>query len=324
VRAILLTAYLGPGALELAEVEEPTDASGISINVHAAGVGFPDLLTTRGLYQVRPEPPFTPGLEVAGIVRAAPPGSKFRAGDRVAAGVPMGGYAEVAIARPERVVPIPTGMDFAAATALPVNYMAAYLALARRAQLVSGEVILVHGAGGGTGTAAVEVATWLGATVIGVASSSDRQEAARLAGAQHVLDGAADWRRAILDILGGSRVDVVFDPVGDDRVLEESLRVMAPEGRYLVIGFASGKIAQVAVNRLLIRNVSIVGAYLGGLATAKPDLMAQAAAALSQMHAEGRLRPVVQADYQLADAGQALTDLENRRVVGKLALIVRP
>lgn len=324
MRALLLTAYAGPEALRVADVPEPDDSGQVSIQVRAAGVGYPDLLVTQGRYQVKPELPFVPGLEVAGLVRSAPPGCAFRVGDRVAAAVAMGGYAEVAIARPERVMPIPEGLDFAEATALPVNYLAAYLALVRRARVTPGEVVLVHGAGGGTGTAAIEVAKWLGATVIGTAGSPERREAARQAGADYVLPSDSDWRAGVLELLGGPGVAVVFDPVGSDRVAQDSIRVLAPEGRWLVVGFASGEIPEIKVNRLLLGNVSAVGVYLGGFVTALPGLTAETAVALGQMHAEGRLHPSIRTGYQLEDGPRALAELAARSGWGKTVLTVRP
>ena len=324
MRALLLTAYGGPEALRVADVPEPDGPGLVSIQVHAAGVGYPDLLVTWGRYQVKPDLPFVPGLEVAGLIRSAPPGSAFRIGDRVTAAVAMGGYAEVAVAQQERVMPIPAGLAFEEATALPVNYLAAYLALARRARLVPGEVVLVHGGGGGTGTAAVEVAKWLGATVIATAGSPERREAARRAGADHVLPSDSDWRAGVLELLGGPHVAVVFDPVGGERVAQDSIRVLAPEGRWLVVGFASGEIPEVAVNRLLLRNVSAMGVYVGGFVAAVPGLSAEAAVAFSQMHAAGRLHPPVRSGYRLEDGPRTLAELAARTGWGKAVLTVRP
>jgi len=229
----------------------------------------------------------------------------------------MGGYAEVAVALPERVIPIPAGLGFAEATALPVKYLAAYVALVRRARVIPGEVVLVHGAGGGTGSAAIEVAKWLGATVIATVGSPERREAARQAGADHVLRSDSDWRAEVLELLGGPRVAVVFDPVGGDRVAQDSIRVLAPEGRWLVMGFASGEIPEIGVNRLLLRNVSAVGGYLGGSVAALPGLSAEAVDALSRMHADGRLHPRVRAGYRLEDGPRALAELAARKGWGK-------
>jgi NADPH:quinone reductase len=324
MRALLLTAYDGPGALRLADVPEPESSGLVAIEVYAAGVGYPDLLITQGRYQVKPEIPFVPGLEVAGLVRSAPPGSAFRAGDQVAAAVAMGGFAELAVARPERVMPIPSGLGFAGATALPVNYVAAYLALVRRAHMIPGEIVLVHGAGGGTGSAAVEVAKWLGATVIATAGSPERCEVASRAGADHVLRSDGDWRTEVLELLGGPRVAVVFDPVGGDRVALDSIRVLAPEGRWLVIGFTSGQIPAVPVNRYLLRNVSAVGVHVSGFVASEPGLVTAAAAALGQMHADGRLHPSIRTGYRLDDGPRALAELATRAGWGKAVLTVRP
>ena len=323
MRALLLREFKGPDGVLLENVPSPT-ADGrrtALIEVHAAGVSFADMLITRGEYQVRPPLPFVPGLEVAGVVRQAPPGTGFAAGDRVAAFMFGGGFAEEAMADPATMVPVPDGVDFAAAAGLVVNYQTAWFTLARRARLQPGEQVLVQGAGGGLGVAVIQVARALGARVIGVAATPAKAAMAEAAGADAVVDATEGWPDAVRAHSGGG-VDVVVDPVGSDRFLD-SLRVLRPEGRLVVVGFAGGSIPEVKVNRLLLRNIGVLGAAWREFLETDPGFVAEAAAALNGLVADGRLNPLVGATYPLEDGAAALRDLAERRAVGKLVLTVR-
>jgi NADPH2:quinone reductase len=307
----------GPDGARVVEVDEPSAADGnLLIDVHAAGVCFPDLLQTRGEYQVKPEPPFTLGSELAGVVREAPAGSGFDVGDRVAGFVVGGAFADVAQAMPFLTFKLPAELDFEQGAGYVLNYHTAHFALARRAELMEGETLLVHGAGGGTGTAAIQVGKGLGAKVVGVVSTDEKEEIARQAGADEVVRSDGDWRAA------AGPADVIFDPVGGSR-FDESIRALAPEGRLVVIGFTEGSIPTVSVNRLLFRNVSVVGAGWGHFAFERPDYIEEVGEDLERMVADGYVRPVVGRRYRLERVAEALRDLDGRNAVGKLVLDVR-
>jgi NADPH:quinone reductase len=318
----------GPAGVEIVDVGEPVaDGESLLVDVKAAGVSFPELLQTRGEYQLKIDPPFTLGAELAGVVRDAPDGSGFAAGDRITALAPLGGaFAEVALVPPFTAFGLPDALDFGQGAGYCMNYHTAHFALARRAGLRAGETLLVHGAAGGTGTAAIQVGKGLGARVVGVVSTEEKAEVARRAGADEVVlvdAGAAagstgkaatgDWRAA------AGPADVIFDPVGGSR-FDESVRALAPEGRLVVIGFTEGSIPTVAVNRLLFRNVSVVGAGWGHFAFERPEYLREVAAALDAMVAAGHVDPIVGRRYPLEGVRDALEDLDGRRAVGKIVL----
>jgi NADPH2:quinone reductase len=291
----------------------------VLIDVRAAGISYPDLLLSRGEYQLRQEPPFTLGQECAGIVVAAPEGSGLAAGDRVCAAA-LGCYAEQVATPAAATFPLHRALSFEQGAALVMNYHTAHFALEHRARLVPGEVLLVQGAAGGVGTAAIQVGKGLGARVIGVVSTEDKERVARQAGADEVVRSDSDWRQAVADLTGGG-ADVIYDPVGGER-FDESVRALATDGRLVVIGFVEGEIPKVAVNRLLFRNVSVVGAGWGHYAFGRPDYLRSVAAALDEMVDAGVVDPVVGATYALDEVPQALRDLDERRAVGKLVLEV--
>ena len=322
MRALVLHDFTGPDGLSLEDVPTPAvDPGKVRIEVHAAGVSFADLLITKGLYQIKPVLPFVPGLEVAGIVTAAPDGSGVEVGARVAAHVFGGAFAEEADADPTMVVPIPGDGGFAAAAGLVVNYQTAWFALVRRARLQPGEWVLIHGAGGGLGTAAVGVAKALGAGVVAVASPGPKAEMAAAAGADLVADPSAAWAGLARAKTGGAGVDVVVDPVGGDR-FHDTLRLLRPEGRLVVVGFTSGTIPEVKVNRLLLRNVSVLGAAWREFLDTEPSFVVEAGAAVARLVVDGRLTPLVGARYSLSDGARALQDLAGRRAAGKVVLEV--
>lgn len=322
MRAIQVVTLDGPRSVQLAEVDEPTpDAGQVLIDVHAAGVTFPEVLLSRGMYQIKPPPPFLLGSEVAGVVRSAPDNAPVRAGDRVAVLCWFGGFADAAVANPDMVFPLPDDVTFTTGAALPVNYLTAHFALKRRAQLERGETVLVHGAAGGVGTATIQYARALGATVIAVASTDDKATLASAAGAQHTVhpDG---FLGAVKELTDGRGVDVVVDPVGGDR-FTDSLRSLAPEGRLLVIGFVGGEIPTVKVNRLLLNNTSVDGVAWGAFALQRPGYMQQQWADLEPLIASGALAAPIGHELPLEEAAEALALMDERRAVGKVVLTVR-
>lgn len=325
--ALRVNELVGPDGLELATVDDPVAAEGmVLIEVHAAGVGFVDLLLTRGEYQVKPEPPFVPGIEVAGVVVDAgvgtDPDNGLEPGTRVAAVVPFGGFAELALAPSPVAFPIPDELGFDAAAALLINYQTAHLALTRRGRMRAGEAVLVHGAAGGVGTASIQVAKALGARVIAVAGGERKLDAARASGADEALDAGGDWVAGVRELTGGRGADLVVDPVGGDR-FDQSMRCMAPEGRLLVVGFASGRIPEVAVNRLLLRHLDIVGVNFGGMLPFDQQFAGEAARELFDLVRAGAIDPVIGSRYSLAEGAQALRELDARESIGKPVLLAR-
>lgn len=316
MRAIHITTLDGPEAVELVDVPAPADPRQVTIEVKAAGVAFPELLQTRGLYQMKPDLPFVPGAEVAGVVTAAPEGSGFAAGDRVAALTMLGGFAEVAQASPDLTFRLPDEVGFEAGAAFTFNYATVYFALLERGHLAEGETVLVHGAAGGIGTAAIQMAKAFGAgRVIGVVSTEAKGEIARAAGADEVV--LAD---GFLDAVGKASVDVVVDPVGGDR-FTDSLRALREHGRLLVIGFTAGDIPQVKVNRLLLNNISVVGVGWGAYAMPRPGHIGTEWEAMLPHLRSGALDPVLGTTYPLEEAAAAIGSLETRQVTGKVLLL---
>jgi NADPH2:quinone reductase len=321
LRAVQICTLDGPTALVVADVDEPSGDGMVLVDVHAAGVTFPEVLQSRGEYQIKPPLPFVPGSEVAGVVRSAPEGSGFSAGDRVAAFPGLGGFAEVVAAMPEAVFPLPDPVSFAGGAALPMNYLTMHFALTRRGGLQAGETVLVHGAAGGIGTAAVQLAKALGARVVAVTSSEEKAEVARRAGADEVV-GSDGFRDAVKEVTGGRGVDVVVDPVGGDR-FTDSLRSLGREGRLLVIGFTEGEIPTVKVNRLLLNNVSVVGVGWGAFWMRDPSYLQEQWADLQPHLESGALDPVIGATFPLEEAAKAVASLDERKALGKVVLTVR-
>ena len=312
-----ITSLEGPAALESRPVAVPVPRDGeVFIRVRAAGVSFPEVLQSRGLYQLAPPLPFIPGSEVAGEVVSAPAGSDFAPGDRVVAFTVLGGFAEYAVAKTDLTFPLPAELSFEQAAGFGLNYLTAYFALVERGAMRAGESVLVHGAGGGIGTAAIQVARAFGAgRIVAVVSTAEKGEVASAAGADVVV--MADGFREALGADG--RVDLVVDPVGGDR-FTDSLRVLAPGGRLLVIGFTGGEIPSVKVNRLLLNNTSVVGVGWGAYTLAVPGAAARQWSALAPHIASRALSPVLGAVYGLADASRALLDLDERTATGKIVL----
>ncbi|HEY8532665.1 MAG TPA: NADPH:quinone oxidoreductase family protein [Micromonospora sp.] len=322
VRAVQVTALTGPDGLRVVDLPAPADDTAVHIDVYSAGVSFPDLLMSRGEYQRKPPLPFVPGVEVAGVVVAAPPGADVAPGDRVAAFVRIGGWAERVTARPEWVFPLPAGVSFRSAAGMPMNYLTAHLALTRRGQLRPGEILLVHGAAGGLGTALVQTGKALGATVLAVVSTPAKAELARRCGADDVIP-ADGWLETVRQRLGGDRVDVVADVVGGSRFLD-SIRCLRKEGRLLVLGFAEGSIPTIAANRLLLKNVDVRGVAWGMLIEGEPDYPQRQWRDLMTWFANGYIRPVDGREFPLTEAADALRELSSRSATGKVTLRVRP
>jgi len=299
------------------EVADPEPgADQVLVEVHHAGVAFPDALQTRGLYQYRPDPPFTPGSEVAGVVRSAPDGSDLAPGTRVAAFPGLGGFAELVACAPEAVFALPDEVSTEVGAALPMNYLTVEFALSQRGRLESGETVLVHGAAGGIGTATIQLAKALGARVVAVTSTEDKAEVALDAGADEAVlaDGFKD---AVLERTDGRGVDMVVDPVGGDR-FTDSLRSLAPEGRLLVIGFTGGEIPTVKVNRLLLNNIAVVGVGWGAFALGRPGFAQSQWERLVPHLRSGQLAPPIGAVHPLDDVAEAVASLEERRATGKV------
>ncbi len=322
MRAVQVTRLDGPSAVEVVELPDPVPGEHqVLIEVAASGVCFPDVLLTRGRYQLKPDPPFVPGSEVSGVVRSAPAGGGLAPGDRVAAFPVFGGFAELVAADPALVFALPDRVGLDHAAALPMNYLTCHFALVTRGRLEPGETVLVHGAAGGVGTAATQLAKALGARVIAVVSTEDKAAVARSAGADDVVP-VHGFKDAVLELTGGRGVDVVLDPVGGDR-FTDSLRSLAPLGRLLVIGFTAGSIPEVKVNRLLLNNVSVVGVGWGAYWQGRTGFLQEQWKALLPMLEAGRLDPVVLATYPLEDAARALIAVDERRAVGKVLLTPR-
>ena len=329
MRAVQIVEESGPdSALALVEVPEPepshmlTPGSGVVVEVHAAGVSFPEVLQTRGQYQLKPPLPFVPGSEVAGVVLSAPPGAQVEVGERVAAFCALGGFAETAVAPEFFVFGLADRLDFAQGAGLILNYHTAYFSLVLRGRLKEGETVLVHGAAGGVGTATLQIAKGVGAKTIALVSSVAKREVAEAAGADETVLVGDGWKDEVLERSGGG-VDVVLDPVGGDR-FTDSLRCLREGGRLVVVGFTGGSIPEVRVNRLLLKNTEVVGAGWGAYAMARPELCREIGRALDPLIEAGHVAPIVGARFSLEQAAQALREIDERRATGKVVLDVRP
>ncbi|MBV9514375.1 MAG: NADPH:quinone oxidoreductase family protein [Mycobacteriaceae bacterium] len=322
MRAARVMRLDGPDAIEIGDIDEPL-GDGVVVEVHAAGVAFPDALLSRGLYQYKLEPPFVVGAEIAGVVRSAPDGSHVAAGDRVV-GLTMigGGMAEIAILDPQRVFRLPDNVSFEAGAGLLFNDLTVYFALTVRGRLAEGETVLVHGAAGGIGTSTLRIAPVLGAArTIAVVSTEDKRQVATAAGATDVVL-AEGFKDAVKSLTGGRGVDIVMDPVGGDR-FTDSLRALAPAGRLLVVGFTGGEIPTVKVNRLLLNNIDVVGVGWGAWGLTHPGALQEQWADLEKLLSSGTLAAPEPVVYPLEEAGAAVASLENRSAKGKVVVRVR-
>jgi len=322
VKAVQITELSGPDdALALVDLPEPepshmlSPGSGIVVEVKAAGVSFPEVLQTRGEYQFKPDLPFVPGSEVAGVVRAVAGEAGVEEGDRVAAFCFLGGFAEAAVAPEWLTFPLPDQLDFAQGAGLILNYHTAYFSLKIRGRLESGETVLVQGAAGGVGTASIQVAKGLGAKTIAVVSSDEKEQVARAAGADEVV--RAEGFKDAVEELGGA--DLVVDPVGGDR-FTDNLRSLKEEGRVVVVGFTGGSIPEVRVNRLLLNNTEVIGAGWGAYVMTKPHVCREVGAEINRLVGEGFVKPVVGARFGLDQAAEALKLIDSRAATGKVVL----
>lgn len=315
MRAAVVTAATGPGAVEILEVPAPTPRAGeLLVAVEAVGVSFPDLLLSQGRYQVRPEPPFVLGLDFAGTALSAAPG--LAEGQRVAGIVSHGAAAERVCAPANLVFPLPDSFTYDEGAALPLNYLTAHFALVHRGQLRAGETVLVHGAAGGVGTATVQLAHALGARVIAVVSTEEKAAFARAHGADEAVL-ATDFKEQVAGLTGGRGVDLIVDVVGGHQ-FTDSLRSLAPLGRLLVVGFAAGTgIPEVRVNRLLLGNIDVRGVGWGAYALTTPGFVQQQWRDLMELMEQHAIKPPIGTTYALAQFAQALTDLDERRGIGK-------
>ncbi|MDQ4052407.1 MAG: NADPH:quinone oxidoreductase family protein [Actinomycetota bacterium] len=320
MRAVQVVTPTGPSDVQVREVDEPTPGpDDVLIEVHRVGVSFPDLLLSRGEYQLKPEPPFSLGVDVAGTVVS---GAGFEPGQRVAAVGGYGGAQERAVVPGTFVFALPDAMSYDEGAALPMNYLTAQFALSERGQVSEGETVLVHGAAGGVGTATIQVAKGMGARTIAVVSTEEKAKVARDAGADETVlaDGFKD---SVKDLTGGRGVDVVLDVIGGDG-FTDSLRVLATQGRLLVVGFAAGKgIPEVKVNRLLLNNIDVRGVGWGAFAMLRPGYMQEQWRALLPMMESGVVKPPIGAVYELEDFGRALIDMDDRKTLGKSVVRVR-
>ncbi len=322
MKAVVCKAWGLPETLVVEDLPERTAATGeVLIDVMAAGVNFPDVLVIQNKYQFKPELPFTPGNELAGVVRAVGEGvSHLKVGDRVFAYVAHGAFAQQASVPANTVMKMSDELDFDTAAALTLTYGTSHHAVVDRAQLKAGETMLVLGAAGGVGLAAIEIGKAIGAKVIAAASTDEKLAICRQHGADECINySTEDLREGIKRLTGGKGPDVVYDPVGGSYT-EPAFRSIAWRGRYLVIGFANGEIPKLPLNLPLLKGASVVGVFWGDFARREPAHHVAAMEELMQWHREGRIRPHISATYALADTPNALNDMASRKVTGKIVI----
>jgi len=323
MKAIVCKDWGPPDSLELQDLPDLVPEAGeVVVDVRAAGVNFPDVLTVQGKYQYRPDLPFTPGNEFAGTVRAVGAGvSHFKAGDKVIGFARSGAFAEQVRAPADVLMPMPPDMDFDIAAAITLTYGTSHHAVVDRGQLKAGETMLVLGAAGGVGLAAIEIGKALGARVIAAASSPEKLEVCRAHGADVLIDySKEDLREALKAATAGRGPDVIYDPVGGPYT-EPALRSIAWRGRHLVIGFAAGEIPKLPWNLMLLKGASVVGVFWGEFARREPKANVAAMREMLGWMAEGKLKPLVSQRYALAETAKALNDMADRKVTGKVVIV---
>lgn len=324
MRAILCESYAPPDKLKVVERDIPDPGSGeVLVKVEACGLGYVDALMVAGLYQIKPSLPYVPGNEVAGVVERVGEGvERLQAGQRILATPPGGGLAEYVCVDEHRCTPIPDALSFEAAASFQVNYCTAFHGFGHCGHLKEGETVLVLGASGGVGMAAIDVAKAMGAFVIAAASTGEKRDACIAAGADAVVNySASDWRDELKKVLGERPLDMVYDPVGGDYA-EPALRSLAPGGRFLVVGFAAGEIPRLPANLVLLKRCSIVGVNWGGHIAANPAESRRVLAALLDWIASGRIRPRAGERFGLDEAGDAMKRMLDRKAIGKI--VIRP
>lgn len=298
----------------------PPGPGEVRLKLKACSINFPDILMVQGKYQFKPELPFAPGMEGSGIVaEVGKDVTKCKPGDKVIAGLRVGGLAEEVNIPADNCRPIPAGMDFIKAAAYPAAYLTAYVALVIRGNLKAGETLLVHGSTGGVGMAAVDLGKLLGAKVIATSASDEKLKAVKARGADHVLNVTHGFRERVKELTGGKGADVIYDPVGGD-VFDESVRCIAWNGRLLIIGFTSGRIPTVSVNMPLIKGFSVVGVRAGEYGRRDPEAGKRNIEAIDRLAAEGKIDPCVCATFPLERAVDAMRMLQNREAVGKVVV----
>jgi len=323
MKAVLCKSWGPPDTLVVEEMPSPRPGKGqVAVSVKACGVNFPDVLIIQNKYQLKPELPFTPGSEIAGVVKQPGEGVHgYMPGDPVMALIGLGGFAEEVVVDESRLVPIPAGIDFEVAASFGVVHATAYHALKDRAAIKRGESLLVLGAAGGVGLAAVELGKLMGAWVIACASSDEKLETCKRHGAETVINyEREDLRETLKKLTGGDGVDVVFDPVGG-KYAEPAVRGMAWKGRYLVVGFAAGEIPRIPLNIVLLRGCSIVGVYWGDFARRETEVHSANFRELTAWLRAKKIKPLVGATYPLERAADALNDVMNRKALGKVVLV---
>ena len=321
MRAVQVVTHDGPEALVINDIPEPTPGpDDVLVDVHRAGVAFPDLLLSRNQYQIKPELPFSLSADFAGYVVEDANG--FKAGQRVVGASSHGGAQDRVAIKASAVFPLPDSISFEEAVALPMNYLTAHFALVERGEMKDGETVLVHGAAGGVGTATIQVAKVYGARVIAVVSTEEKAQVARDAGADEaiLIEGFKDEAKRLTD---GKGVDIVVDIVGGDIFLD-SLRALAPQGRLLVVGFAAGQgIPEVKVNRLLLNNIDVRGVGWGAFAGITPGYQRRQWDELVPFMESGKIKPPVGKVYSMEDFGQALIDMDQRKTLGKSVVRIK-
>lgn len=323
MKAVVCEAWGVPDTLKVKELQDPQPGPGqVVIDVQAAGVNFPDVLIVQGKYQFKPELPFVPGSEVAGVIRSvADDVTTFNAGDKVIAFVPTGGFGQQLLAPAQALIPMPPGMDFETAAAITLTYGTSYHAIVDRAMLKNSENMLILGAAGGVGLAATEIGKALGARIIACASSDEKLEVCRRHGADVLINySKQDLREAVKAATGGKGPDVIYDPVGGEYT-EPALRSIAWGGRHLVVGFANGEIPKLPLNLTLLKGASLMGVFWGEFTKRDPQgNMANMRQLLQWLH-EGKIKPHISGRYRLEDAAQALNDMAARKVTGKVVVL---
>lgn len=324
MKAVICETWGVPDTLKVQEIPDPQPGPGqVVIDVKAAGVNFPDVLIVQGKYQFKPELPFTPGSEVAGIIRAtAADVTTFKPGDKVIAFVPTGGFGQQLLAPAQALIPMPPGMDFDTAAAITLTYGTSYHAIVDRAKLENGENMLILGAAGGVGLAAIEIGKALGARIIACASSDEKLEVCRQHGADVLINySTQDLREAVKAATGGKGPDVIYDPVGGEYT-EPAFRSIGWGGRHLVVGFANGEIPKLALNLTLLKGASLLGVFWGEFTKRNPKANLANMRQLLQWLQEGKIKPHISGRYPLEQAATALNDMAARKVTGKV--IVQP
>jgi NADPH2:quinone reductase len=323
MKAVVCKAWGLPDTLVVEELPDPVPGPGqVALAIHAAGVNFPDVLIIQGKYQFKPELPFTPGSELSGVVTAVGDGvTGYQVGDRVIAFCSTGAFAQQIVVPQQALMPMPPGMDFDTAAAITLTYGTSHHAVVDRAQLKAGETMLVLGAAGGVGLAAIEIGKSLGARVIAAASTDEKLAVCRAHGADATINySSEDLREAIKAATDGKGPDVIYDPVGGIYA-EPAFRSIGWRGRYLVVGFANGEIPKLPLNLTLLKGASLMGVFWGEFAKREPKANMAAMRQLMGWLGEGKIKPRISGRYTLAQAADALNDMAARKVTGKVVIV---